>query len=106
MARRASGQSQPCPGGERRCVSRGVTAVCGSEWLPGPSAPGAPCRTTTIAAPRMGAIAGIPCRNRDALEQGTDILAAAPQSIHPSGSGSSERPRTPHLDWDGAGPPG
>lgn len=38
-------------GGECRCVSRGVTAVCGSEQLPGPPAPGAPCRTATIVAP-------------------------------------------------------
>lgn len=35
----------------RYCVSRGVTAVCGSGLLRGPAAPQAPCRTVTIVAP-------------------------------------------------------
>ncbi|XP_055021884.1 extended synaptotagmin-1-like [Boleophthalmus pectinirostris] len=59
--------------------------------------------------PRPDAIAGIPTRNRDALVQGTDTLAAAPQSIHQSlRDGNCKRPQQSPSQWalDETWPPG
>ncbi|KAJ3587114.1 hypothetical protein NHX12_013504 [Muraenolepis orangiensis] len=67
--------------------------------------PQGPLQDDYNSGPRMGAIAGIPSRNRDALDQGTDILAAAPQSIHQSGmgvaavKGQGTRPHTLLGTW-------
>lgn len=71
--------------------------VRAAPWATGPQGP---LQDGHNSGPRAGAIAGIPTRNRDALAQGTDTLAAAPQSIHQSprgmatAKGHSTRPRT------------
>lgn len=104
-------QSEPHVGA-RYCVSRGVTAVCGSGLLRGPTAPPTgPLQDGYNSSPREDAIAGIPTRNRDTFAQGTDTLAAARQSIHqsPGGSGICKRPQQALLRarfLEGTGPLG
>ncbi|KAI4824442.1 hypothetical protein KUCAC02_012953 [Chaenocephalus aceratus] len=76
---------------------------------PGATSPQGPLQDGHNSSPRADAIAGIPTRNRDAFTQGTDTLAAAPQSIHQSlkgvvsAKGHSSPPQQPTLE--GTGPP-
>ncbi|KAL7864975.1 hypothetical protein AOLI_G00163950 [Acnodon oligacanthus] len=51
---------------------------------PGANSPLGPLQVAHNCGTTAGAIAGIPSRNRGALAQGTDTLAAVPQSIHQS----------------------
>lgn len=69
-----------------------------SMWVraaPGATSPRGPLQDGHNSSPRADAIAGIPTRNRDAFAQGTDTLAAAPQSIHQSlkGVATAKRPQ-------------
>ncbi|KAK7884304.1 hypothetical protein WMY93_027427 [Mugilogobius chulae] len=75
----------------------------------GTTGPQGPLQDSHNGSPRPDAIAGIPTRNRDALDQGTDTLAAAPQSIHQSPrDGNCKRPQQSPPQWvlDGTWPPG
>ena len=101
----------------QRSVSRRVPLClqgCDSSmWVraaPGATSPQGPLQDGYNSSPRADAIAGIPTRNRDAFAQGTDTLAAAPQSIHQSlkgvatAKGHSSHPHGSPLE--GTGPPG
>lgn len=77
---------------------------------PGATSPLGPLQDRYNSGPRADAIAGIPTRNRDTFAQGTDTLAAAPQSIHQSlkgvatAKGHSRHPS--QFPLEGTGPPG
>ncbi|KAL6483053.1 hypothetical protein MHYP_G00079250 [Metynnis hypsauchen] len=71
---------------------------------PGANSPLGPLQAEHNCGTTAGAIAGIPSRNRGALAQGTDTLAAAPQSIHQSVMGvrtAEAQPAHPHS-WASA----
>lgn len=81
-----------------------------SMWVrasPRATSPQGPLQDSYNSSPRADAIAGIPTRNRDTFAQGTDTLAAAPQSIHQSlkgvatAKGHSSHPHS--LPWKGQG---
>lgn len=63
------------------------------------ASPRCPLQVTHNSGTAAGAIAGIPSRNRGALAQGTDILAAVQQSIHQcvmGARGAEAQPAHPH----------
>lgn len=93
---------------EDHCVSPGVWQQYVSQSCSRGHQLCGPLQDSYNSRPRADAIAGIPTRNRDAFAQGTDTLAAAPQSIHQSlkgditAKGHSSHPRS--SPWKG--PPG
>lgn len=63
------------------------------------ASPRCPLQATHNSSTAAGAIAGIPSRNRGALAQGTDTLAAVQQSIHQcmmGARGAEAQPAHPH----------